>query len=122
MRRAVKMCRGCPFRGKVSRKERAELAALAPEHFPCHEEAGYTDTDIQCRGHWELRRKAATNLEVKAVVMPEASRGGPAGRDIEVRPVNRKVWSLGQRCSVAATNLTGAVINQHASAFTSRTF
>lgn len=59
MKRATKMCGGCPFRGKILRSERADLAALTPDMFPCHEEAGYTYTDIQCRGHWELRRKFA---------------------------------------------------------------
>jgi len=59
MRRAVRMCADCPFRSRLTRKERAELAALPPDWFPCHTEAGYTSTDIQCRGHWELRRKAA---------------------------------------------------------------
>jgi len=57
MRRALKMCGGCPFRGFISRKERKELAALTPENFPCHEEAAYTSTDIQCRGHWQVRHK-----------------------------------------------------------------
>jgi hypothetical protein len=34
-----------------------ELAQLRPDEFPCHTEAGYATTDIQCRGHWEARRK-----------------------------------------------------------------
>jgi hypothetical protein len=57
MRRAVKMCETCPFRLKLTKAERKELAVLEPEAFPCHTEAGYTSTDIQCRGHWQVRRK-----------------------------------------------------------------
>jgi hypothetical protein len=57
MRRANTMCSGCPFRMRIGRQERVELARLTPDEFPCHTEAGYTTTDIQCRGHWELRRK-----------------------------------------------------------------
>jgi len=59
MRRAQRMCEGCPFRLKISKAEKIELARLRPDEFPCHTEAGYTETDIQCRGHWQLRRKYA---------------------------------------------------------------
>jgi hypothetical protein len=59
MKRAQKMCEGCPFRLPLSRAERRDIAKLAPDEFPCHTEAGYTSTDIQCRGHWELRRRFA---------------------------------------------------------------
>jgi hypothetical protein len=57
MKRAVRMCEGCPFRAPISRAERIELAQLTPDEFPCHTEAGYTETDIQCRGHWQVRQK-----------------------------------------------------------------
>lgn len=57
MRRARKMCETCPFRLKLTEAERIELALLQPEEFTCHTEAGYTTTDIQCRGHWQVRRK-----------------------------------------------------------------
>lgn len=53
------MCETCPFRLRISKAERRELAAIEPDGFPCHTEAGYTSTDIQCRGHWEVRRKFA---------------------------------------------------------------
>ncbi len=59
MIRARKMCKTCPFRLRIERAERIELARLTPEEFPCHTEAGYSTTDIQCRGHWEVRRKFA---------------------------------------------------------------
>lgn len=62
MIRSNKMCESCPFHLKMTREERAELAALQPEEFPCHTEAGYTTTDIQCRGHWEVRRKQLNAL------------------------------------------------------------
>jgi hypothetical protein len=53
------MCETCPFRAKLGRAERAELAAVAPDEFPCHTEQWGRNfvEDIQCRGHWELRRK-----------------------------------------------------------------
>lgn len=62
MRRAVKMCEGCPFRLKHSRAQLVELAAIKPEEFSCHTEAGYTETDIQCRGHWQVRHKFGPHL------------------------------------------------------------
>lgn len=57
----------------------------------------------------------------KTVVMPEVTRGGP-DRDMVVRPVNRKVRNLDQRCSVT-WGKTDAVLprrqgkNKHASVF-----
>ena len=61
MMRAQRMCESCPFRLPLKKAERLELAALLPEEFPCHTEAGYAVySDIQCRGHWEVRRKFAT--------------------------------------------------------------
>lgn len=58
MRRAARMCETCPFRLRLSRAERLELAALEPEAFPCHTEQGYASScDIQCRGHWQVQRK-----------------------------------------------------------------
>jgi len=59
MRRAAKMCEDCPFRLKISKAERIELARIEPEGFPCHTIAGYNyaTSDIQCRGHWQVRRK-----------------------------------------------------------------
>jgi hypothetical protein len=64
MRRAARMCENCPFRLKLSRAEVLELAVIKPEDFECHTEAGYTSTDIQCRGHWQARRKFG-NVEQK---------------------------------------------------------
>jgi hypothetical protein len=60
------MCEGCPFRLKLPRNELIELAALTPEEFPCHTEAGYTETDIQCRGHWQVRRKFGGALSIRS--------------------------------------------------------
>lgn len=62
MRRAQRMCETCPFRLRLSKREVRELAQLSPEEWPCHTEAGYTTTDIQCRGHWQARRKFAATL------------------------------------------------------------
>lgn len=57
MIRARKQCKTCPFRG-IGENERRELALIEPEEFPCHTEQGYiNECDIQCRGHWEARRK-----------------------------------------------------------------
>lgn len=57
MQRAQKQCQTCPFRG-VSEHERRELAVVPPDYWECHTEAGYTGgSGIQCRGHWEARRK-----------------------------------------------------------------
>lgn len=57
MRRARKMCKGCPFRG-IDEVERAELAKITPENWPCHDEQGFwSECDIQCRGHWEAQRR-----------------------------------------------------------------
>ena len=57
MRRAVKMCKDCPFRG-IDEAERKDLAKIQADDWPCHTEQGYAYTsDIQCRGHWEAQRK-----------------------------------------------------------------
>lgn len=57
MIRASKMCRSCPFRG-LPDNERADLAQVPAEEWPCHTEQGYDFAcDIQCRGHWEAQRK-----------------------------------------------------------------
>jgi hypothetical protein len=57
MMRAQKMCPDCPFRG-LDADERRELAMVPPEWWPCHTEQGFAGScDIQCRGHWEARRK-----------------------------------------------------------------
>lgn len=58
MVRGRRMCQNCPFRARLSADDRNILVALEPDEFPCHEEAGYTTTNVQCRGHWEARRKA----------------------------------------------------------------
>jgi hypothetical protein len=59
MIRAQKQCRTCPFRD-MPEDERREMATIPPEDWPCHTEQGYAATcDIQCRGHWEARRKYA---------------------------------------------------------------
>lgn len=62
MRRANKQCAGCPFRG-LPKTERIELAAVPADEWPCHTEAGYSSTDIQCRGHWEAQKLAARTAE-----------------------------------------------------------
>lgn len=56
LKRAKKMCEECPFHmideadKKISAKD---------ETFTCHMEDGPGGgiSDIQCRGHWEARRK-----------------------------------------------------------------
>lgn len=66
MKRRSKMCEGCPFRHPD--KELLSVGArVAPEDFPCHEEQGpaMDQTDIQCRGHWEARRKAQNDKATK---------------------------------------------------------
>lgn len=57
MIRARKMCKSCPFRGMDDEKERRVCASVEPENWPCHTEHPYGPGDIQCRGHWEARRK-----------------------------------------------------------------
>lgn len=57
---------------------------------------------------------------MKTVVGIEVTRGGRV-RDMVVRLVNPEVRTVAQRCSVAASNPTGAVI-QHASVFTPNLF
>ncbi len=68
MRRASRMCEGCPFRFPLSKAERRELAAVEPEGMPCHTEQGYDHwCDIECRGHWEARRQLTRDGQEKAV-------------------------------------------------------
>lgn len=52
-------CDTCPFREPISDDELAEVAAVPPEQFPCHEDDLYGDLGIQCRGHWGQRRRFA---------------------------------------------------------------
>lgn len=61
------MCETCPFRSPIPRRERAELAAVPPEGFPCHSEEGYNfgTSDVQCRGHWQFVRKFAALTPAK---------------------------------------------------------
>lgn len=54
MIRAIKQCPSCPFRG-LGNSERAELAKVPADWWPCHNE--WPMADIQCRGHWEAQRK-----------------------------------------------------------------
>lgn len=56
MRRAHRMCAGCPFRARIPVAEKIELARLEPHEFPCHEEEWRLNF-VQCRGHWQVRRK-----------------------------------------------------------------
>lgn len=56
MRRANKMCRTCPFRGADENYKR-ECAEIGASDWPCHTEDLYGDNGIQCRGHYEARRK-----------------------------------------------------------------
>ncbi len=57
MIRARKMCQSCPFRLRLSVAEKRDIAKMTPEQWPCHAEAGYTTTEVQCRGHWEVKWK-----------------------------------------------------------------
>jgi hypothetical protein len=67
MKRATRMCESCPFRIYLNTAEKRELAAIHPEEFPCHTEAGYySHSDIQCRGHWGVRRKYAPSNELES--------------------------------------------------------
>lgn len=75
MIRATRMCKGCPFRLRMSRDELDELARLSPEEFPCHTEAGYTTTDLQCRGHWEASRKALRRAQAAGVKVIQIEEG-----------------------------------------------
>lgn len=60
MRRRAKMCESCPFRGADDDYKR-ECADIIPELWPCHSEGYFgADSDIQCRGHYEARRKFPT--------------------------------------------------------------
>jgi hypothetical protein len=61
------MCQTCPFRG-ISEEERRELAVVEPEAWGCHTENPWTWTDIQCRGHYEARKKYPPSAEDVAVL------------------------------------------------------
>ena len=55
--RANKMCPSCPFRG-ADDAYKQETAGIEADEWPCHSEQMTSwDTDIQCRGHFEARRK-----------------------------------------------------------------
>jgi hypothetical protein len=56
------MCETCPFHLPLTRAQKREIAEMQPEEWECHTEAGCTSTDIQCRGHWELRRRFQPNM------------------------------------------------------------
>ena len=56
MRRRHKQCSTCPFRG-ADEAYRKECAVMDAEDWPCHSEDIHGNTDIQCRGHYEARRK-----------------------------------------------------------------
>ncbi len=59
MKRRSKMCASCPFRG-ADDAYKAECAEVQPWAWPCHTEVSYdTGSTIQCRGHYEARRKFA---------------------------------------------------------------
>ena len=56
--RASKMCPSCPFRG-ADEAYKQECAEIEAREWPCHTEDLYGEAGIQCRGHWEARRKFA---------------------------------------------------------------
>ena len=57
MRRRSRMCASCIFRG-IDKADHDALAALPPDHVPCHTDSEpHGWCDIQCRGHFEARRK-----------------------------------------------------------------
>lgn len=57
MRRRSKMCSTCPFRG-ADDAYKADSATIQPDDWPCHSEGHFGQgSDIQCRGHYEARRK-----------------------------------------------------------------
>jgi hypothetical protein len=59
--RRYKMCDNCPFRGADENYKR-EAAEITSDNWPCHEDAGpNNDPAPQCRGHYEARRKYATD-------------------------------------------------------------
>lgn len=66
-------CETCPFRAKVSEAELLELAAVPPQEWPCHTEAGYSnDSEIQCRGHWGARRRVINRHGAEYLVRIQA--------------------------------------------------
>jgi hypothetical protein len=57
MKRRRSMCETCPFR-TADETYRREAAALPAPNWPCHDELDFHgESDIQCRGHHEARRK-----------------------------------------------------------------
>ena len=57
MVRRNRMCATCPFRGADDAYKR-ECSEIQPENWACHSEGYFgADTNIQCRGHYEARRK-----------------------------------------------------------------
>lgn len=51
------MCETCPFRSADEEYKR-ECADIPAEDWPCHtEDLVYGERGIQCRGHYEARRK-----------------------------------------------------------------
>lgn len=60
MSRRNRMCETCIFRG-ISEEDRVALASLEAEEVPCHTDCPMGG-GIQCRGHFEARRAARTNL------------------------------------------------------------
>lgn len=74
--RANKMCGTCPFRGADEDYKR-ECAHIPADAWPCHSEAlSDWDTDIQCRGHFEARRKYPVSADAEQAYMA-AHRGEP---------------------------------------------
>jgi hypothetical protein len=58
MQRRNSMCKTCIFRG-IDPQEARDLALIPPEDVPCHTDCPFGG-DIQCRGHFEARRKYPT--------------------------------------------------------------
>ena len=50
------MCKTCPFRGADEGYKR-ECADILAKDWPCHSEDVYGEAGIECRGHYEARRK-----------------------------------------------------------------
>jgi hypothetical protein len=66
MYRRQRMCESCPFRGADDAYKR-EAAPIPPDDWPCHSEGHFGQgSDIQCRGHFEARRKFPTREGLEA--------------------------------------------------------
>lgn len=61
MARAQRQCGTCPFRG-ASEDFRRDCASLPADAWPCHTEDLHGDAGIGCRGHFEARRRYASEF------------------------------------------------------------